>query len=163
MATEHSRRFTPIAAVPLVVAIIVCLGVGALGSLVTMPNIPTWYAELAKPRWTPPDWLFGPVWTTLYGMMGTAAWLVWRRAGWGSPLAWFAVQLALNATWSWCFFGLHSPLAGLVNIGLLWLAIGGTIATFWRVSKTAAVLLLPYWLWVSFASFLNAAIWQLNR
>ncbi len=151
------------AALQLAATVGLCLLVGLVGSLVTMPNLPGWYAGLAKPTWTPPDWLFGPVWTTLYCLMGVAAWLVWRRVGWSRPLAWFAVQLLLNAAWSWLFFGLHSPFAGLIDIVLLWAAIAATVLAFWRVSRLAAILMLPYWAWVSYAAALNFAIWQMNR
>ena len=151
-----------IAALQLAATVGLCLWVGLVGSLVTMPNLPGWYAGLAKPTWTPPDWLFGPVWTTLYCLMGVAAWLVWRRVGWSRPLAWFAVQLLLNAVWSWLFFGLHSPFAGLIDIVLLWAAIAATVLAFWHVSRLAAILMLPYWAWVSYAVALNFAIWQMN-
>jgi tryptophan-rich sensory protein len=122
-----------------------------------------WYPTIAKPAWTPPSWLFGPVWTILYAMMGVAAWLVWRRVGWSGALVWFAIQLALNATWSPVFFGLHRLGLALVNIGLLWLAILGTTIAFWRVAPVAGGLFVPYLAWVSFATALNFAIWQLNR
>ncbi len=161
--THHRRRTMLTAALQLAATVGLCLLVGLVGSLVTMPNLPGWYAGLAKPTWTPPDWLFGPVWTTLYCLMGVAAWLVWRRVGWSRPLAWFAVQLLLNAAWSWLFFGLHSPFAGLIDIVLLWAAIAATVLAFWRVSRLAAILMLPYWAWVSYAAALNFAIWQMNR
>lgn len=124
-----------------------------------------WYAGLERPFFAPPDWLFAPVWTLLYLLMGVAAWRVWRRAGWdGARLALsvFVLQLALNALWSALFFGLQSPGLALIEIGVLWLAIVATIALFARIEWAAAVLLLPYLLWVSFAMVLNAGFWWLN-
>jgi len=149
----------------LLVAVIVCYGAALLGNLATMPQIPTWYAELSKPPWTPPDGVFGPVWSLLYAMMAVAVWLIWRTVGWGAgkkPILWFAFQLALNSLWSILFFGLHSPGWAFFEILLLWLAILMTIRGFWPLSKVAGGLLVPYLLWVSFASILNAAIWQMN-
>lgn len=154
-------------ALKVLVSIAVPLGCGLLGSLATRPAIPGWYSGLAKPAFAPPNWLFGPAWTLLYILMGTAAYLVWRR-GLAAPgvkpaLVVFLVQLALNLAWSWLFFGLRSPLAGLVEIVLLWCAIVVNIALFFRVSTAAGIMLLPYIGWVSFATALNAAIWSLNR
>jgi len=145
----------------------VVLAAGGIGSFATMRAIPTWYQGLTKPPFNPPGWLFGPAWTVLYLMMAVAAWLVWKQ-GWGAPgvklaLGVFLVQLVLNALWSVFFFGLRSPLAGLVDIVVLWLAILGTIVLFFRVSIPAGILLLPYIAWVSFAAVLNAAILRLNR
>jgi tryptophan-rich sensory protein len=145
----------------------VVLAAGGIGSLATARAIPTWYKGLTKPSFNPPEWLFGPAWTVLYLMMAVAAWLVWKRgigaAGVKLALAVFVVQLVLNALWSVLFFGLRSPLAGLVGISGLWLAIVTTIVLFFRVSVPAGVLLLPYIGWVSFAALLNAAILRLNR
>lgn len=138
-----------------------CEAAGIAGTVFTMQAIPEWYAFLNKPSFSPPNWLFGPVWTLLYFMMGTAAWMVWRRQGVGA-LKVFWLQLALNAAWTPLFFGLQNPLAGLVCIALMWLAIVWTIVGFWRVSRPAALLLLPYLAWVSFATALNYAIWTLN-
>ncbi len=124
-----------------------------------------WYASLNKPSWNPPGWVFGPVWTALYTMMAVAAWLVWRRGGFAAqrrPLAWFLVQLGLNAAWTPVFFGLQRPDLALVVIVLLWLAIVGTIRAFRPVSRPAAWLLAPYLAWVSFATVLNATLWQMN-
>jgi tryptophan-rich sensory protein len=139
--------------------------VGAVGASVTIPQIPGWYRTIAKPDWTPPDWLFGPAWTTLYGLMAIAAFLVWRRPdqparGWGLRLWW--TQLAANALWSPLFFGLHWLGTALIEIGLLWLLVAATLVAFRPVRGLAAGLLVPYLLWVSFAAALNAAIWQLN-
>ncbi len=138
----------------------------AVGSLFTTPAIPGWYESLRKPAWTPPNWLFGPVWTLLYLAMGTAAWLVWRERGFaGARLALivFFAQLVLNALWSILFFGLRSPGAALAEIVFLWAAIFATMAAFWRVSRPAGWLFVPYLWWVTFAMFLNHAIWRLNR
>ncbi len=124
-----------------------------------------WYQELAKPAWTPPGWLFGPVWTLLYLTIGIAGWLAWRRAGIAAaPVAWvtFGAQLVLNGAWSWLFFGLQAPGAALIEIVALWLAILGTVAGFWRIRPLAGALLAPYLGWVGFAALLNAAIWRLN-
>ena len=115
----------------------------------------------------PPAWVFGPVWTLLYVMMGVAAFLVWQR-GWSAAgvkiaLAFFVLQLALNGLWSVLFFGLQSPGLALIEIVLLWLAIAVTTVLFWRVTPPAGLILLPYWAWVSFATILNGSIWMLNR
>jgi benzodiazapine receptor len=121
------------------------------------------YASLIRPAWAPPSWLFGPVWTVLYATMAVAAWLVWRRVGLDRALVPFAVQLLLNAAWTPLFFGAGRYGWALVDIVALWLAIAVTIVVFWRVSRPAALLLVPYWLWVTFASALNASILALNR
>lgn len=137
---------------------------GGLGSLATTPNIATWYAGLAKPWFNPPNAVFPIVWTLLYAMMAVAGWLAWRPGGrtGGRTLVPFLVQIALNVAWSFVFFAGHSPLAGLVVIALLLAAIVWTIAVFWPISRTAALLLLPYLLWVAFAAVLNVAIFTLN-
>jgi translocator protein len=121
------------------------------------------YASLIQPAWAPPSWLFGPVWTVLYATMAAAAWLVWRRVGLDRTLVPFAVQLLLNAAWTPLFFGAGQYGWALVDIAALWLAIAVTIVVFWRVSRPAALLLVPYWLWVTFAAALNASILALNR
>ena len=124
-----------------------------------------WYVALSKPAWTPPNSLFGPVWGVLYLVIAVAAWLVWKKAGFAGaavPLAVFAIQLALNAAWSWLFFGLHQLGLALTEIALLWLSILVTIALFWRIVPAAGLLMIPYLLWVSFATALNFAIWRLN-
>ena len=145
----------------------VVLVAGGIGSLATTRAIPTWYEGLRKPSFNPPEWLFGPAWTVLYLLMAVAAFLVWKQ-GLGVPgvklaLIVFLAQLLLNSAWSILFFGLRSPLAGLVDIFLLWFAILTTIILFFRVSTAAGLLLLPYIAWVSFAAILNAAILLLNR
>ena len=124
-----------------------------------------WYAQLEKPFWNPPNWIFAPVWTLLYAAMAFAAWLVWRQGtpARRAPLALWALQLVLNALWSWIFFGLHRPGLAAVEIGLLWVAILTTIVFFWRVRTAAGALLLPYLAWVSFAAVLNFSLWLLNR
>lgn len=139
---------------------------GIIGSAFTMPSLDGWYVALAKPAFNPPAWIFGPVWTVLYVLMGIAAFLVWKK-GWGrkgvkTALAVFAGQLALNALWSIIFFGLRNPAGALINIAFLWLAILATIVAFAKISKPAAWLLAPYILWVSFAAYLNFAILMLN-
>jgi translocator protein len=146
----------------LILLIVLCFAVAGLGGLTTTPSIPGWYAGLAKPSWTPPGWLFGPVWSALYLGMAVAAWLVWRRGEALMPLALFAVQLAFNAAWSWLFFGLHNPGLGFLDIVLLWAAIVATLIVFWRRSLVAGLLFVPYLAWVSFAAVLNFAVWRLN-
>jgi len=124
-----------------------------------------WYERLVKPSWRPPNWLFAPVWTVLYLMIAVSGWLVWRAAGvvGAAPaLAVYAIQLVLNAAWSPIFFGLHRPWLGFVDIMLLWLSVIATISLFYPVHAGAALLLVPYLLWVSFAAALNLAIWRLN-
>jgi len=152
--------------VKLVVSLVACQCAGLIGSLATTPNIPTWYATLEKPVFTPPSWLFAPAWITLYLLMAVAAFLIWRKGlaheGVKCALTLFLVQLVLNALWSVVFFGLQSPLYGMVVILALWIAIVLTIIKFFRLSTAAGSLLLPYILWVSFASVLNISIWVLN-
>ena len=133
----------------------------AFGALFTPGE---WYEQLAKPSWNPPSWLFGPVWTVLYAMIAVSGWLIWKRGSVSSRTALIAwgVQLALNAAWSWIFFGLHRMGAALVEILLLWVAILVTIVLFWRLRRLAAALLVPYLLWVTFAATLNWKLWQLN-
>ncbi len=120
------------------------------------------YQNLNQPSWAPPSWLFGPVWTVLYAMIAVAGWLVWRRTGWTAALTVYAVQLALNAVWTPIFFGFGRYGWALADIVLMWVLIGATIWLFRPVSKVAAALLVPYWAWVSFATALNAAIWNAN-
>lgn len=140
--------------------------VGALSGLATSRGLESWYPSLTKPSFNPPDWVFGPVWTALYLMMGLAAWLIWRggldRPGARVALAAFGLQLALNGLWSVLFFGMRAPGPAFAEILVLWLAIGATVWLFARVSAPAAAWMLPYWAWVSFASVLNFALWRLN-
>jgi translocator protein len=153
--------------IKLVASVALCLLAGFVGSIFTTPKIDGWYAQLNKPSFTPPGWLFGPVWTLLYVLMGIALYLVWRQGlakkGVKSAFALFLVQLALNVLWSYAFFGAESPLAGLAVIVLLWTAIVATITYFAPISRGAALLLVPYILWVSFAEILNAKLYLLNR
>jgi len=146
--------------------LVICFGTAAFGAALTAVSVRTWYPTLSKPAWTAPDWVFGPVWTTLYFLMALAAWLVWRRTGWSTgraALGLFAVQLVLNAAWSPLFFGLHSPGIALVDIILLWAAMAATLWSFGRISAATASLFVPYLIWVSYATALNWAIWRLNR
>jgi len=149
-----------------IIAIAVSELAGIIGSVFTMPAIPEWYASLIKPALAPPSWVFGPVWVSLFALMGVASFLVWQKGLEQSKvkiaLSLFIVQLILNVAWSAVFFGLHDPGMAFVEIIILWIAIFAAIVAFAKVSKTAAFLLLPYLAWVSFASYLNFAIWSLN-
>lgn len=130
----------------LVIFIAICLGAAALGAIATTPEIEGWYRTIEKPSWNPPDWIFGPVWTTLYILMAIAAWLVWRPAGFAAaamPLTLFAVQLVLNIAWSWIFFGLHQPGWAFAEILVLWLSIAATTAAFFRSSPVAGSMEQP--------------------
>lgn len=144
----------------------VCQITGVVGSIFTRPSIPTWYSSLQKPDFTPPDWLFAPVWITLYTLMGISAYLVWNKGFENKnikiSLFIFAVQLLLNALWSFLFFGLHSPLYAFIEIIILWIAIAIVILYFLKISLPSGFLLLPYLLWVSFAVVLNFYIMKLN-
>jgi tryptophan-rich sensory protein len=136
-------------------------GVGGVASM----NAGSFYADLIRPDWAPPAWLFAPVWTVLYLLIGVAAWLVWRARGFGGAhgaLALFIVQLFANALWTWLFFAWRQGALAFGEILLLWVLIVATIAAFWRVHRVAAALLLPYLAWVSFASALTFAVWQRN-
>ncbi len=172
-----------------IIAVVVSELAGTIGAIFTKPSIPTWYASLVKPALNPPSWVFGPVWTALYFLIGVSFYLVWARnwkvvhpilirtkKAWNpwSERLWrgdlqkvnvisiFAVQYVLNVAWSFVFFGLHQPLIAFFVILALWFSILYTIVNFYRISKPAAYLLLPYILWVSFAVYLNYAIWALN-
>lgn len=150
----------------LVASLVACQCAGLIGSIFTKPAIPTWYATLEKPFFTPPNWLFAPAWITLYVLMGIAAFLIWRkglnREGVKPALLIFLVQLALNALWSVVFFGFKSLLGGVIVIAVLWVAILFTILKFFHLSNAAGALLLPYILWVSFATALNISVLVLN-
>jgi benzodiazapine receptor len=153
--------------VRVVVACTVSLAAGGIGLLVVpRGRFASWYAQLRKPAFTPPDWVFGPVWTVLYSLMGVAASLVWKEGLGRRPtrvaLLWFLGQLVLNALWTPVFFGLRRIGSALAIIGLLWAALAVTVCRFVRVSRAAGLLLVPYLLWVSFAAILNASIWWLN-
>lgn len=150
----------------LIIAIVICEAAGVIGSLFTTPSIATWYKSLTKPMLNPPSWIFAPVWTTLFVLMGVAVFLIWKKGlkEQKTKIAFgiFAVQLVLNILWSIIFFGLHNPGAAFIEIIFLWLAILLTIIYFFKISKPAAYLLIPYILWVTFASYLNYSLWQLS-
>lgn len=147
----------------LILCILVCLGAAGIGSLLTTPALSTWYASLRKPSWTPPNWLFGPVWTILFIAMAIAAWLVWRKVGLtAAPMQLFLLQLLLNVAWSALFFRLRSPGLAFAEIVMLWFVILATSIEFWRAIPAAGWLLLPYLIWVSYATALNFSIWRLN-
>lgn len=152
-------------AVAFAVCVLACFVTSALGALASV-NAGSFYAELARPSWSPPGWLFGPVWSVLFLFMAIAAWLVWRapqrppakRTAFGL----FASQLVANALWSWLFFGWRLGAIAFVEVLVLWLLIACTLVSFWRISRPAGWLMLPYLLWVTFASVLNWSLWQLN-
>jgi tryptophan-rich sensory protein len=152
--------------VKLVASIIICQIAGIIGSFFTISSVNSWYAGINKPSFTPPSGVFGPVWITLFVIMGISLFLVWRRGLKVNyvkiALIIFGIHLVLNMLWSVMFFGLKSPLLGLIEILILWFAIILTVYFFWKVSKPAALLLIPYFLWVSFATFLMYSIWKLN-
>ncbi len=147
----------------LTISIVVCLAVGWLGSLPTRPALASWYRALSKPAWTPPNWLFAPVWTALYVTMGVATWLVWRRSSLATvAMGLFLAQLLLNGIWSVLFFGFHQPGWAFLELSILWLAILLTTIAFGRTVPLAGWLMIPYLIWVSYAGALNFAIWRLN-
>ncbi len=142
-----------------------CLGVGVIGGIVTIPQVKYWYPLLKKPVFTPPDWVFGPIWTILYLIMALSAFLVWsstENPNKQKALCWFSIQLGLNAVWSPVFFGSHQIFLGLWIIIALWISLLVTIFQFFKISKLAAYLLFPYIFWVSYATALNFEIWRLN-
>jgi translocator protein len=152
----------------LVGSVLLCEAAGVVGSVFARHEVRDWYPTLQKPSFTPPGWVFGPVWTVLYAMMGVSLYLASRQteedgAVGSAPRVLFAVQLTLNTLWTYIFFGRRSPGWALVEIIFLWVAIGSTTLSFFRVSRTAALLLLPYLLWTSFAAVLNYSIWRLNK
>ncbi len=149
----------------LIISLILCFAAASVGGLFTQTGKGTWYRTLQQPEWAPPDWVFGPVWSTLYLLMAVSLWLVWKRAKWSkgkAAIVLFLVQLVLNAAWSAVFFAAHAPGWAFVEISALWLAIVATIAAFWSISQAAAWLMIPYLAWVSFALVLNFEIWRLN-
>jgi len=150
--------------VKLTLSIILCLSAGFLGSFFTITSVGSWYSEINKPFFNPPNWIFGPVWTTLYILMGISLYLIWTNKNKKKETAikLFFTQLILNSLWSILFFGLQSPLLAFIEIIILWVAILLTIMKFHKISKTSAYLLVPYLLWVSFASILNLSIYLLN-
>jgi tryptophan-rich sensory protein len=152
----------------LIASILICQGAGLLGSLFTSPTVKAdWYINLNKPAFQPPDWLFGPVWITLFLLMGISLYIVWNVPGdefrTALPLGIFIFQLVLNIMWSFLFFYLKNPFMALMEIFVLWLAILVTLILFYRISKIAGLLLIPYLLWVAFAACLNFFLWNLNR
>ena len=150
----------------LILAVLICQGMGLIGSLFTTPAITSWYAGLIKPSFNPPNWIFAPAWILLYTLMGIAAFLIWNRRNGKkkikTALVLFSVQLVLNSLWSIIFFGLHLPQYAFLEILVLWFFILLTLLSFYKISKPAGLLLLPYILWVSFATILNLSIMILN-
>lgn len=143
--------------------ILLCLAVGSIGGFATQDSIDSWYRTLAKPWWNPPDWVFAPVWTLLYIMMGIAAWLVWKTGDrLGAAMALFGLQLVFNLLWSLIFFGLRSPGLALIEVVFLWGSVLLTMLAFFGRQRVAGWLFVPYLAWVSFAAILNLAIWRLN-
>ena len=144
--------------------LLLAFAAAAIGAVASV-QAAEFYQQLAQPAWAPPPSVFGPVWSMLYALMGIAAWLVWREGGWHrrrGVLTLFVIQLAINALWSWLFFAWHHGALAFADIVLLWLLIVATTVGFWRVRPLAGALLLPYLAWVSFATALNFAVWQLN-
>jgi tryptophan-rich sensory protein len=150
----------------LILAIVICQIAGAIGSIFTFSSIPTWYATINKPSFTPPNWLFGPVWITLYTLMGVSLYLIWNKGLENkevkSSLFVFSAQLALNTLWSILFFSLKSPFYAFIEIIILWIAIAVTIFKFYKIYKNAGLILIPYIIWVSIALTLNFYVWILN-
>lgn len=148
----------------LIAWLVVSFAAAAIGSAASI-RAASFYTQLAQPDWAPPSSVFGPVWTTLYALMGISAWLIWRAGGFHAArpaLTLFVVQLGVNALWSWLFFVWHLGGVAFADIVLLWVLIVATITAFWRIRPLAGALLLPYLLWVSFAGMLNYSVWQLN-
>jgi len=152
--------------IKLIISILICQLAGVIGSIVTVPAVDSWYIDLKKPFFTPPSWVFAPVWTILYLLMGIALYLIWSKVTanreFKEAIKMFSVQLVLNVSWSVVFFGSKSPLLGMLVIIVLWVAIALTIKKFNKISKLAGSLLIPYILWVSYAILLNLSIWWLN-
>lgn len=153
--------------IKLIVSIAICLLAGGLGTIFTIPSIPTWYATLVKPSFSPPNYLFGPVWTILYILMGISLYLIWKKGTKTQKvreaLMIFGLQLFLNAVWSPIFFGARNLFVALIVIIFMWYFILKTILSFGKINKTASYLLYPYLAWVSFASILNFSVWMLNK
>jgi tryptophan-rich sensory protein len=144
--------------------LLLCFAAGAVGAIASA-DAASFYGQLKRPHWAPPAWLFAPVWTCLYGMMAVSAWLVWRAHGFGrarTALVLFVVQLAANALWTWIFFDWQLGAAAFAEILVLWALLMATIVSFWRLHVLAAVLLLPYLAWITFASALTLSTWWLN-
>ena len=158
---KNSTRSQVIGLVAWLALTFVAAAVGAIASM----DAPAFYGQLVKPTWAPPASLFGPVWSALYLLMGLAAWLVWRERPSQSvdgALGLYLVQLATNALWTWLFFSWHKGAIAFAEILLLWLLVAGTAAAFWRISRLAGVMLLPYLAWISFAAALNWVLWLRN-
>jgi tryptophan-rich sensory protein len=153
--------------IKLTCSVAVCILIGFLGSFSTRGSVTTWYADLSRPSFTPPDWIFGVVWPILYVMMGISAFIIWNKGldkrEVKVALGIFGLQLILNGLWTPIFFGLHLIGFALIEIVMMWAAILLTIISFWKISKSATLLFLPYILWVSFAIVLNASLFILNR
>ncbi|WP_043879300.1 TspO/MBR family protein [Azorhizobium caulinodans] len=166
MTAQRIRLLSPQGLGQVALAVLPVVAASVLGQIATFPNLAPWYAGLVKPAFNPPNWIFGPVWTTLYVLMAYAAWRILRlpeaTPGRSTALTLFFLQLVLNAAWSWMFFYLHSPLLGVLNIGPQWLVILATIGAFWRLDRLAGACLVPLAAWVGFASVLNFTLWQLN-
>jgi tryptophan-rich sensory protein len=170
MTLAPSVRKSPIRPAAVLLGLFVaCYGVAALRASITAPSLSTWYATLAKPNFTPPDWLFAPIWTALYGLMAIAAWLVWRTPKHGpdaefrrSGLILFAVQLSLNALWTLVFFQFHQVMPAFVIVLCLWTAIFFITLNFWNVERFAAGLMISYLLWMTYVTALNFEIFRLN-
>lgn len=149
-----------------IIGLLVWIVIAFIPSIVGSQFMPDqWYRDLQKPSWNPPGWVFGPVWTLLYLLMGVSAWLIWRHFGFAAArlaLSVFLIQLGFNGAWTWIFFGLHNIGAALIEIIVLWVLILATLIAFWQKSAVAGSLLIPYLAWVSFASFLTFTIWRLN-
>lgn len=161
------QRFR-ISEIPLLIgSVLIPFLVAAIGSYITFTQISTWYVALAKPLWAPPNWLFGPIWSILYLLMGISLFLILRKGFYRQDVRFailiFAVQLVLNLIWSWVFFGAHSLFGGFIVIMLLWIAIFANIIAFSILSRTAGLLLIPYIVWVSIASYLNYSVYLLNH
>jgi benzodiazapine receptor len=156
--TSHVARWPYLSLAPFGAAVAVAALIGGLGVAGTASE----YQSLRQPSWAPPSWLFGPVWTLLYVLIAVAGWLVWRRTGWTPALTAYGIQLVLNAIWTPIFFGFGQYGLALADIIVLWLMIGVTVFLFRPVSRLAAALMLPYWAWVTFATALNAWIWNAN-
>jgi translocator protein len=151
----------------LVISILVCFAAGGIGTVFTSSAIPTWYARLVKPSFSPPNWVFAPVWTTLYILMGISLYLIWSKGTKSKKVRdaiyIFGIQLILNAVWSPIFFGAHSLFIALIVIIAMWFYIVKTIISFSKIDKTASYLLYPYITWVTLASILNFSVWYLNK
>ncbi len=146
-----------------IASVVICEGAGIVGSLFTFSAIKNWYIFLNKPFFGPPNWVFGPVWTVLYFLMGISLYWIWTKKNSGGALKLFAVHLIFNASWSIVFFGLHNIFLALINIVILWILIIAVMIKFSKIDRKASLILIPYLIWVSFATILNYNIWLLNK